>query len=126
MELAKQANLELTLQVLPLTQIIAGTQSYLSVPALTASIIEQVENAGWGIANSKLKGLSQPALAVLVIAKHLHYAGREEFNFAQVEEEYVRFARTRLVGSGRTRWPIGVLKVVSISPPDLLSAASAT
>lgn len=58
-------------------------------------------------------GLPQPALGVLIIAKHLHYAGREEFNFAQVEEEYLRFARTKLVGSGKTRWPLGVLKMVS-------------
>jgi origin recognition complex subunit 4 len=57
--------------------------------------------------------LPQPAVGVLIISKHLAYAGREEFNFAQVEEEYLRFSRTKLVGSGKTRWPVGVLRIVS-------------
>jgi hypothetical protein len=103
------------------------------------SVLKQVDGAGWGLANAKLKGesdainlegalacrlqesyradaasgLSHPALGVLIVAKHLSYAGRDEFNFAQVEEEYLRFSRTKLVGSGRTRWAIGVLKTVS-------------
>jgi hypothetical protein len=105
-------------------------------------VLKQVDGAGWGLANAKLKGesdaitgalvgssspgdqsysadanaasgLSHPALGVLIVAKHLSYAGRDEFNFAQVEEEYLRFSRTKLVGSGRTRWAIGVLKTVS-------------
>ena len=93
------------------------------------SVISQVEGAGWGLQNSKLKGVStelrfrtasndvlglpHPALGILIVAKHLAYAGREEFNFAQVEEEYLRFSRTKLVGSGKTRWPIGILRSVS-------------
>jgi origin recognition complex subunit 4 len=59
---------------------------------------------------SKLRGLPHPALGVLIVAKHLAYAGRAEFSFAQVEDEYLRFARTRLIGSGRTRWPPEVLR----------------
>lgn len=51
-------------------------------------------------------------MGILIIAKHLHYAGREEFNFAQVEEEYLRFSRTKLVGIGKTRWPVGILRTV--------------
>ena len=60
-------------------------------------------------------GLPQPALGILIIAKHLYYAGREEFNFAQVEEEYLRFSRTKLVGSGKVRWSLGVLRMVSLA-----------
>lgn len=73
----------------------------------------QIEHAGWGSQNAKLKGLPQPCLGILIIAKHLHYAGREEFNFEMVKEEYERFGRVRLVGSGKVRWPIGVLRTVS-------------
>jgi len=72
-----------------------------------------VESAGWGLQNAKLRGLPHPVLSILIIAKHLAFAGREEFNFAQVEEEYLRFGRVKLVGSGKTRWPVGVLKNVS-------------
>jgi len=61
-----------------------------------------------------MSGLPHPALGILIIAKHLYYAGREEFNFAQVEEEYLRFARTKLVGIGKTRWPLGLLRMVSL------------
>ena len=92
--------------------ILSATNDFLSVPLLTSTLLAQVDGAGWGLANSKLKGLSQPCLTVLVAAKHLSFAGKEEFNFAQVNEEYVRFARTRLVGSGRTRWVEGVLRRV--------------
>jgi origin recognition complex subunit 4 len=93
--------------------VLSSTNDFLSIPQLTTSLLAQVDGAGWGIANAKLKGLSQPALTILVAAKHLNYAGKEEFNFAQVNEEYVRFVRTRLVGSGRGRWVEGVLQRVS-------------
>jgi origin recognition complex subunit 4 len=96
-----------------LSKIIDGQADFISVPAVTASVLLQIDGAGWGVANDKLKGLSQPALTVLVVAKHLQYAGKEDFNFAQVGEEYLRFSRTRLVGSGRGRWPLGVLRGVS-------------
>lgn len=64
-------------------------------------------------------GLPHPALGVLIIAKHLSYAGREEFTFAQVEEEYLRFSRTKLVGSGKVRWSMGVLRMVSARAASL-------
>lgn len=99
-------------QIIPLVQYAASLNT-IGVRTLTASVLSQIELAGWGLAHTKLKGLAQPEQAVLVISKHLAYAGREEFNFAQVEEEYLRFARTRLVGSGKVRWPVGVLRVVS-------------
>ena len=94
--------------------ILSSTTDFLSVPALTTSLLAQIDGAGWGSANSKLQGLSQPALTILVAAKHLNYAGKDEFNFAQVNEEYVRFTRTRLVGSGRGRWVEGVLRRVRL------------
>jgi origin recognition complex subunit 4 len=102
----------------------------MSIPQLAENVLVQIELAGWGTNSSKLKGqfaeisekaetkysgLPHPALGVLIIAKHLYYAGREEFNFAQVEEEYLRFARTKLVGIGKTRWPLGLLRMVSYS-----------
>ncbi|RSH91480.1 hypothetical protein EHS25_009779 [Saitozyma podzolica] len=96
--------------IVPISEIIAGQLDFLSIPGMADSVLKQVDGAGWGLANAKLKGLSHPALGVLIVAKHLSYAGRDEFNFAQVEEEYLRFSRTKLVGSGRTRWAIGVLK----------------
>ncbi|KAK4684451.1 origin recognition complex subunit 4, partial [Tremellales sp. Uapishka_1] len=96
--------------IVPIMEILANQLDFLSIPKVLDSILDQVEGAGWGIQSSKLKGLPHPALGILIIAKHLYYAGREEFNFAQVEEEYLRFSRTKLVGSGRTRWPIGVLR----------------
>ena len=87
--------------------------------------MSQTENSSWGLSASKLKGLPHPSVGVLIISKHLAYAGREEFTFAMVEEEYLRFARTKLVGSGRTRWPLNVLKSVSRqdidAPRELIS-----
>lgn len=53
---------------------------------------------------------------VLIIAKHFAYAGKEEFNFAMVEFEYVRFAKTGLSGSGRIKWSSDTLLSVSIAP----------
>ncbi|WVF67323.1 hypothetical protein IAT40_002074 [Kwoniella sp. CBS 6097] len=96
--------------ILPVANVLAGKVDFLSIPDLADSVLAQIEGAGWGLQNTKIKGLPHPALGVLIIAKHLSYAGREEFNFAQVEEEYLRFARTKLVGSGKVRWPIAVLK----------------
>jgi hypothetical protein len=58
-------------------------------------------------------GLSQPDLVLLIIAKHFSYAGKEEFNFAMAEHEYVRFARTELAASGRTKWSGATLQTVS-------------
>jgi origin recognition complex subunit 4 len=115
-------------QAVPLSEILGTKRDFISVPQLAENILVQVELAGWGLNSHKLKGqsgrlltvcssdlsgLPHPALGILIIAKHLHYAGREEFNFAQVEEEYLRFARTKLVGIGKTRWPIGLLRTVS-------------
>ncbi|WVQ94919.1 hypothetical protein IAU59_002005 [Kwoniella sp. CBS 9459] len=97
--------------ILPVTNVLAARFDFLSIPDLADSVLAQIEGAGWGLQNTKIKGLPHPALGVLIIAKHLSYAGREEFNFSQVEEEYLRFARTKLVGSGKVRWPIGVLKM---------------
>ncbi|WWC64824.1 uncharacterized protein I303_107438 [Kwoniella dejecticola CBS 10117] len=94
----------------PITSILSGQIEYLSVPDVVDGVLSQIEGAGWGIQLSKLRGLPHPALGVLIISKHLSYAGREEFNFAQVEEEYLRFSRTKLVGSGKVRWPVGVLR----------------
>lgn len=96
-----------------ITSIMSRKLDYISVPVVSGSISSQLELAGWGTGVSgvsKLRGLPHPALGVLIIAKHLGYAGRTEFSFAQVEDEYLRFARTRLVGSGRTRWPLEILR----------------
>lgn len=95
----------------------------MSVPLLCQAIIHQIENSSWGLATAKLRGLPHPAVGVLIIAKHLSYIGREEFTFAMVEEEYLKFARTKLVGSGRSRWPLTVLRSVSlrISPGEVLN-----
>lgn len=60
-----------------------------------------------------MTGLSQPDLVILIIAKHFSYAGKEEFNFAMAEHEYVRFARTELAASGRTKWSGATLQAVS-------------
>ena len=100
-------------QILPISTILSGQLDFLSVAVTLSSIVSQVDLAGWGALNTKLKGLSQPALGSMIIAKHLHYAGRDEFNFAQVEDEYLKFSRTKLVGSGRTRWPVSMLRLVS-------------
>lgn len=99
----------------PLIDVINGKTEYLRLDKILNNVVNQVEWAGWGLQSSKLRGLPHPALGILIIAKHLAYAGRDEFNFAQVEEEYMRFSRTRLVGSGKVRWPIGVLK--RVGPP---------
>jgi origin recognition complex subunit 4 len=104
-------------QIAPITEISTGISDFLSVPQTCRAIMSQTENASWGLSTSKLKGLPHPSLGVLIISKHLAYAGRDEFTFAMVEEEYLRFARTKLVGSGRTRWPLSVLKSVSGSSP---------
>ncbi|WWD03936.1 hypothetical protein V865_001994 [Kwoniella europaea PYCC6329] len=96
--------------ILPVLSVLSSKIDFMSIQELADSVISQIEGAGWGLQLSKLKGLPHPALGVLIITKHLSYAGREEFNFAQVEEEYLRFSRTKLVGSGKVRWPIGVLR----------------
>ncbi|WVQ82514.1 hypothetical protein IAT38_004643 [Cryptococcus sp. DSM 104549] len=96
--------------IIPMMEILKSQRHYLSQTELAESIIAQVEGAGWGLQNTKIRGLPHPAMGILIIAKHLAYAGREEFNFAQVEEEYLRFSRTKLVGSGKVRWPTGVLR----------------
>lgn len=70
---------------------------------------EQTQASGWGAKFEKLKGLSHPALVILIIAKHLAFAGKEELNLAMAEHEYQRFARNELAGSGRTRWSPHVL-----------------
>jgi origin recognition complex subunit 4 len=96
-----------------MTSIAAHELDYLSVPVISAAINAQLELSGWGTGTagvSKLRGLPHPALGVLIISKHLAYAGRTDFSLAQVEDEYLRFARTRLIGSGRTRWPLDVLR----------------
>ncbi|ORX39453.1 origin recognition complex subunit 4 C-terminus-domain-containing protein [Kockovaella imperatae] len=90
--------------------VLSSQVDLINVAQLCASVLGQIEQSGWGLQTAKLKGLSQPSVGILIISKHLHYAGRDEFNFAQVEEEYLRFSRTKLVGSGKTRWPIGVLR----------------
>ncbi|WWC91913.1 uncharacterized protein L201_006865 [Kwoniella dendrophila CBS 6074] len=97
--------------VFPIINIMSGQIDFLDTYELSESVLSQVEGAGWGLQLTKLKGLPHPALGILIITKHLSYAGREEFNFSQIEEEYLRFSRTKLVGSGKVRWPIGVLKV---------------
>jgi origin recognition complex subunit 4 len=99
-----------------MAEVVTGSLDLLAVPRLLQDIVLQVEEAAWGLASAKLKGLSQPAVGCLIIAKHLSYIGREEFTFAMVEEEYLRFARTKLVGSGRTRWPLTILRSVSEYP----------
>ncbi|WRT70018.1 uncharacterized protein IL334_007011 [Kwoniella shivajii] len=96
--------------ILPINEVLSSRCDFLSVPVIANSVLAQVDNAGWGLQLTKLRGLPHPAFGVLIIAKHLCYAGREEFNFAQVEEEYLRFSRTKLVGSGKVRWPIGILR----------------
>ena len=108
-------DLTLTSQIPLITAVLSSKLDLIPVSVLCASVLAQIEQSGWGLQNAKLKGLSHPALGVLIISKHLHYAGRDEFNFAQVEEEYLRFSRTKLVGSGKTRWPIGVVRNVSSS-----------
>lgn len=97
----------------PITSVLGNKTDYLFVPVLVSSVQSQIELAGWGTGTagaSKLRGLSHPALGVLIVAKHLAYAGRTDFSLAQIEDEYLRFGRTRLVGSGRARWPIDVLR----------------
>lgn len=101
-------------QVTSVAQVVSGSLDILNAPLLLHDVIEQVEAASWGLASAKLKGLSHPSTGVLVIAKHLSYIGRDEFTFAMVEEEYLKFARTKLVGSGRTRWPLTVLRTVCV------------
>lgn len=99
--------------VRPITAVLNDTLDFMSVPVVAASVTAQLELAGWGTGApgvSKLRGLPQPALTVLIVAKHLAYAGRTDFSLAQIEDEYLRFARTRLVGSGRARWPLEMLR----------------
>ncbi|WWD19842.1 hypothetical protein CI109_104309 [Kwoniella shandongensis] len=96
--------------IVPMMEVLDSKLDFLSIPEVFDNVLAQIEGAGWGLQTSKIRGLPHPALGVLIIAKHLAYAGREEFNFAQVEEEYLRFSRTKLVGSGKVRWPIGVLR----------------
>ncbi|WVW86384.1 hypothetical protein I302_108430 [Kwoniella bestiolae CBS 10118] len=96
--------------ILPVLSVLSSRADFMSIHELADSVISQIEGGGWGLQLNKLKGLPHPALGVLIITKHLSYAGREEFSFAQVEEEYLRFSRTKLVGSGKVRWPIGVLR----------------
>lgn len=67
--------------------------------------------AGSSGALAKLRSLPHPALTVLIIAKHMLYTGRPEFTFAQLHAEYEKFARVRLVGVGRTRWTMDILKL---------------
>ncbi|CAK9780076.1 hypothetical protein CC85DRAFT_271212 [Cutaneotrichosporon oleaginosum] len=107
----------------PLTAVLSGRLDFLSVPGVAASVRAQLELGGWSTGPTragaklgqvevaaKLRGLPAPALGVLIVAKHLSYAGRTEFSLAQVEDEYARFARSRLVGSGRARWPLTLLR----------------
>lgn len=117
-----------------MTQVLRSSLEFITVFSLISSVLAQVDGASWTLsslapgaqsaqaasqyilASSKLRGLPQPCLGVLIIAKHLAYAGRDEWNFVQAEEEYLRFARTRLVGSGKVRWPVGVLRTVRFGP----------
>lgn len=97
----------------PVTAILSGKLDFLSIPSLSTAIQSQLELSGWGTGAPgvfKLRGLPHPALGVLIISKHLAYAGRTDFSLAQVEDEYLRFARTKLVGSGRARWPLDILR----------------
>lgn len=92
----------------PMTPGTPSTSAY-GVPP-TPSKSAPVGAGGTG-ALAKLRALPHPALAVLIIAKHLAYTGRGEFTFAQLHAEYERFARVRLVGVGRARWSAGVLRL---------------
>lgn len=117
--------------IAPVTSVLSGRLDFLSVPGVAASVRSQLELSGWSTGlpakppsatpskneklggvdiAAKLRGLPHPALGVVIIAKHLAYAGRLEFSLAQVEDEYARFARSRLVGSGRARWPVPLLR----------------
>ncbi|KAK8853413.1 hypothetical protein IAR55_004119 [Kwoniella newhampshirensis] len=96
--------------IVPMKEVVDSRVDFITVPSVVESVLAQIEGAGWGLQTSKINRLPHPALGVLIIAKHLAYAGREEFNFSQVEEEYLRFSRTKLVGSGKIRWPIGILR----------------
>ena len=107
------ARVRIDTQIAPITLVLVGKIDFLPMKLVLESVVAQIESAGWGLAFSKLKGLPQPCLAILIISKHLAFAGREDFNLVQVEEEYLRFSRTKLVGSGKTRWPVGVIRMVS-------------
>ncbi|BEI81172.1 hypothetical protein CcaverHIS002_0203320 [Cutaneotrichosporon cavernicola] len=109
--------------VAPVAAVLGGRLDFLSVPGVAASVRAQLELGGWSTGPqtagrklgaidiaAKLRGLPAPALGILIVAKHLAYAGRTEFSLAQVEDEYARFARSRLVGSGRARWPLALLR----------------
>jgi origin recognition complex subunit 4 len=109
--------------VAPVASVLAGRLDFLSVPGVAASVRAQLELGGWSTGPqkpgaklgaidiaAKLRGLPAPALGVLIVAKHLAYAGRTEFSLAQVEDEYARFARSRLVGSGCARWPLALIR----------------
>ncbi|ODN77966.1 hypothetical protein L202_05059 [Cryptococcus amylolentus CBS 6039] len=96
--------------ILPITRVITRLDQKLDPKILADQILAQVETASFGLQNNKLRGLPTPCLGILIIAKHLAFAGREEFTYAMVEEEYLRFARTRLVGIGKVRWSVGVLR----------------
>lgn len=108
---------------MPITSILSEEADFVTVPALAASICTQLDLSGWGTGiplggssnqstaiQGKLRGLPRTTLGVLVIAKHLYYAGREEFSLAQVEDEYRRFGSLRLAGSGRHRWSLGLIR----------------
>ncbi|WVQ77021.1 hypothetical protein IAR50_006700 [Cryptococcus sp. DSM 104548] len=96
--------------ILPVTRVQTRMDQKLDAKILVDQILAQIETASFGLQNDKLRGLPAPCLGVLIIAKHLAFAGREEFTYAMVEEEYLRFARTRLVGIGKVRWSVGVLR----------------
>jgi hypothetical protein len=43
-------------QIEPISNILSGQLDILSVPKLAESVLRQVDGAGWGLANNKLKG----------------------------------------------------------------------
>lgn len=110
-------------QIAPITAILSGETNLLNVSTVASSIRTQLDLATWSTGlpaggsnlpasaiQGKLRGLPHPTLGVLIIAKHISYAGRDDFSLAQIEDEYLRFARLRLVGSGRQRWPLELLR----------------
>ncbi|EIW72136.1 hypothetical protein TREMEDRAFT_20901, partial [Tremella mesenterica DSM 1558] len=97
--------------IIPVSKVLAGELDFISVQSIAQSILDQIEGSGWGLQLAKLKGLPHPALTILIICKHLISVNQETFNLTQITEEYLRFSRTRLVGSGKTRWPIPLLKM---------------
>lgn len=95
----------------PIRQILSSASLTLDSDLLLRKIQEQTQASGWGSKLEKLRGLSHPCLVILIISKHFSYAGKEEFNLAMAEHEYVRFAKSSLSGSGRARWSPDVLRV---------------